>query len=167
MSVRPLLCLALIWTVLGMAGPSPLHVISAAAATCNTDTDCRRRLAVKAGTQCIGSRLVRMDIRCQMGRCVSRRASSQNCASPGRGQCLANGRYQRTVGRCDASLGRCTTRTEREVCTKSCVCSDTILIISTGKCSPSVGCQRSVSKCTKGCACGDTPVCKGRVEPKI
>ena len=136
------------------------------AQTCKTDTDCRNRLAVGSGAQCIGDVLVRITVRCVSGRCQSRQTSRRNCAAGLSGRCTGGG-YETVRGRCNASSGRCDRRRERLPCIKSCSCDGKTLTVSTGKCSPAIGCHRVVSKCRGGCTCEPEPVCKDRVVPKL
>lgn len=133
---------------------------------CKTDTDCRNRIAVGAGARCIGDTLVLRTVRCVSGRCQSRDTRRQNCSAPARGRCTGSG-FESVRGRCNASASRCDTRRQRISCVKSCTCVENILTVSTGKCSPAIGCHRVISKCPKGCSCDPTPVCKGRVAPNL
>ncbi len=152
---------ALCVSVFATFAPSHLH-----AQTCLTDTDCQRRLAVGGVVRCVGDVLVRMSQRCVGGRCQQREQSRQNCALPSAKRCTGNG-VEVAYGRCNASLRRCDRRVERYSCVKSCSCEGKTLTVSTGKCSPAIGCHLVVSVCQGGCACRPKPVCHDRVQPKL
>jgi hypothetical protein len=110
-------------------------------ATCNGDT-----LVIKRSL-CVGS-------------CQERVERSETCAPRAAQAISCSGNIAvRTGGGCDASLQRCSTRMDRDVCVKSCACVGKKLIVSTGMCVSGVGCARSVVQCNSGCTCSGEPRC--------
>ncbi len=153
--------------LLGLAGAITILTLTsglALAQSCRSDNDCRSFRSVGAGARCIGDTLVQTTERCVSGRCQRRDVRRQNCSIGVGGRCTGSG-YETTRGRCNASAERCDTRRERVSCVESCTCVGKVLTVSTGRCSPAIGCHSVVSVCRDGCSCKPNPVCKGRVEP--
>lgn len=145
---------ALLTAALLTLAPTPVE-----AKRCVADSECRNALSRNAGTRCVGDTLVRSTTRCIGGRCVTRETRRQRCATGKRGRCSGGSHFQ-TIGRCDPLNGSCSTRTVSRRCLKTCVCNKNILTVSTGECSPNIGCHRAVKKCPGGCSCDPEPACK-------
>jgi hypothetical protein len=145
--------LFLLVTVAGIAmawpGPAP-------AQPCTADSQCSRGYGPQA--TCIGDTLVVKRSICLGGQCREQEERRETCRSGERSSCNT-GVFQRTIARCDALLGRCVERTERDVCEPSCACRGSTMRISTGQCAPSLGCNRVVLKCDGGCTCAPEPKC--------
>ena len=123
---------------------------------CSTDMDCQRT-GLRQDARCVGDTLVVTERRCVGGSCraLERR---QSCGTGGAGRCIGNV-FEATIGRCDALLGRCVRRAERDVCISSCTCRNNILIVATERCSPNIGCHRGRIVCESGCTCEPEPRC--------
>ncbi len=150
-------------TILMFAAVGSAHFLvwatpSAAERRCISDYDCTRSAGMRNEYRCIGDTLIRRETRCVAGRCQVRETTRRNCAAVQRGRCVGSG-YRRQRGRCDGLAGRCVTRSEIEVCNRSCVCHDNRLVLASGKCSPAIGCHSVVLQCPGGCTCKPEPKC--------
>jgi len=128
----------------------------ARAQRCATDRDCQPT-GLRQEARCVGDTLVLTERRCLGGTCRSMERH-QSCAVRNGGRCIGNV-FESTSGRCDALLGRCARHAMRDVCLPSCTCSENILLVSTGQCSPSIGCHRVRTVCKAGCTCEPEPRC--------
>lgn len=128
----------------------------ARAQRCATDIDCQRT-GLREDARCVGDTLVRTERRCVGGTCraLERR---QSCSTGGASRCIGNV-FEGTSGRCDALLGRCVQRADRDVCMPSCTCRENLLTVATERCSPNIGCHRGTFVCKSGCTCEPEPRC--------
>lgn len=139
---------------------SALALLAAAGAAtaqiCQRDADCQR---VGGSGRCVGDTLVVTRSNCVAGRCVEREVQRQSCRAPLAGRCTGGATFVRTVGRCDPLAARCISRTESDVCARTCSCRNRRLAISTGQCMSNLGCNRVVLVCEHGCTCTGEPRC--------
>lgn len=130
----------------------------AGAQACTTDFQC----GPSAGgyNRCLGDTLITVRRLCVAGQCREQELSRINCnLGGGAGVCQGNV-FVRSGGRCDALSGRCTSGgTTQIACVKSCSCRGNRLTISTGACTPGLGCGTAVLRCRKGCTCSPEPRC--------
>jgi hypothetical protein len=126
------------------------------AQTCTTDEQCQRDQRLNA--ECVGDILVVKRRTCLGGSCREIEERRENCGAAESSRCRS-GAFEQTSRRCDASLGRCEQRTERDLCLASCDCRDNTLYVSTGQCVSTLGCTRVTMKCEHGCACEPEPKC--------
>jgi hypothetical protein len=133
---------------------------AAIARPCTADSQCLRGFAPEA--RCSGDTLVVYRSQCIAGQCQTREERRETCRRVERSGCIA-GAFERTGRRCDATLARCVTRTDRDLCAKGCACKDKVLHISTGQCTANLGCTRLTLRCEHGCACSPEPKC---LDPK-
>jgi hypothetical protein len=132
--------------------PAPAH-----AQLCTSDLQCPG--SGRSTATCHGDTLIIRRSLC-VGSCQERVERSETCASRATQAVSCSGNIAvRTGGGCDASLQRCSTRMDRDVCVKSCACVGKKLIVSTGQCVSGVGCARSVMQCNSGCTCSGEPRC--------
>jgi hypothetical protein len=127
-----------------------------AAQTCTTDEQCQRGQRVNA--ECVGDILVVKRPTCLGGACREIEERRENCGAAESSRCRG-GAFEQTSRRCDASLGRCEQRIERDLCLASCDCRDNTLYMSTGQCVSTLGCTRVTMKCEHGCSCEPEPKC--------
>ena len=135
----------------------------AAAQQCSSDFQC----SPSAGSinVCLGDTLIQKQRRCVAGGCQETEVGRISCGTGGGGTCQGN-TFIRAGGRCDALSGRCVQGGGFAVaCLKSCSCVGGTLTISTGTCSPGVGCGRSVQRCKVGCTCAGEPRCTKDPQP--
>jgi hypothetical protein len=128
------------------------------AQSCTIDAQCSG--GGRSVAMCMGDMLVVKSARCIGGSCQEREERRQNCG-PGGSQsvsCMGNIAV-RSGGGCDAIGQSCSTRTDREVCVKSCACVKNRLIVSTGQCISGAGCARMAIQCQNGCTCSGEPRC--------
>lgn len=128
------------------------------AQSCTIDSQCSG--GGRSVATCQGDMLVVRSARCIGGSCQEREERRQNCG-PRSSQAVscAGNVAVRGGGGCDPVGQSCSTRTDREVCSKSCACVKNRLIVSTGQCSPGAGCARAVIQCQSGCTCSGEPRC--------
>jgi hypothetical protein len=128
----------------------------AVAQECTADEQCRKGQGPAA--ECVGDLLVVKRSVCLGGTCREIEERRENCGAAEGSRCRG-GAFEQTARRCDAVLGRCEQRTEREVCLASCECRENTVYMSTGQCSPALGCTRVTMKCEHGCTCSPEPKC--------
>jgi hypothetical protein len=127
------------------------------AQTCTADVQCQSGLL--SNNVCIGDTLVVKRRICVGGRCQEQEVRRESCRTSGSiDRCVGNV-YERDGGSCDALSGRCVQRLERQVCTKSCICRNRLLIVATGQCAPGIGCNRAILRCEGECTCSPQPMC--------
>jgi hypothetical protein len=136
-----------------------LVAVPAEAQRCTADSQCSRT-GLPSYATCSGDTLIVRRSTCVGGMCREMEVSRQNCGSPypDSGRCLGNA-FEITSNRCDALQGRCDSRNDRDLCLPSCSCRDNVLRVSTGQCSPNIGCHRAVLQCKSGCTCDPEPRC--------
>jgi hypothetical protein len=125
------------------------------AQACTSDEQCQQGQRPK--TECIGDILIFKRSVCLGGACRDIEERRENCGAAEASRCRGAA-FEQTSRRCDAALGRCEQRIERELCLASCECRDNTLYMSTGQCS-SLGCTRVSMKCEHGCVCEPEPKC--------
>jgi hypothetical protein len=130
--------------------------VRVAAQTCTADEQCQRGQRVNA--ECVGDILVVKRPTCLGGTCRDIEERRENCGAAESSRCRG-GAFEQTSRRCDASLGRCEQRIERDLCLASCDCRDNTLYMSTGQCVSTLGCTRVTMKCEHGCSCEPEPKC--------
>ena len=124
---------------------------------CTSDTQCWRG-GPPTQVACQGDTLVVTQSTCA-GSCRQMEVRRQNCRGGGPVRCVGNA-VERKAGRCDIVQRNCVYDTANlETCFKSCVCSKTKLIISTGQCVGGIGCGRLIRTCKAGCTCDGEPRC--------
>ena len=126
------------------------------AQTCTTDEQCQKGPGPNA--ECVGDILVFKRSVCLGGACREVEDRRENCGAAEASRCRGAA-FEQTASRCDAVLGRCEQRIERELCLESCDCRDNTVYMSTGKCSQTLGCTRVTMKCEHGCTCSPEPKC--------
>jgi hypothetical protein len=140
--------------IAGAASESGLALAQA----CSTDAQC----GPSAGgyNVCLGDTLIMRRRICVAGQCLEQETGRMTCGGGGIGGTCEGNTYVRGGGGCDALSGRCTQgSTIRQTCTRSCSCVGRTLVISTGTCSPGVGCVRTTLRCKVGCTCSPEPRC--------
>lgn len=138
---------------------------TARAQPCASDVQCQ--LPGVSNAMCIGDTLVTRRSICVGGQCQTQEMR-QNCSAGGPigGTCQGNV-FIRSGGGCDGLSGRCGSGiATREVCQENCSCRGNRLVVSTGQCSPGLGCGRAVVQCKSGCTCSPEPRCLEDPEPK-
>jgi hypothetical protein len=126
------------------------------AQVCTADEQCRTEQGPAA--ECVGDILVFKRRVCLGGACREIEERRETCGAAEVSRCRGDA-FEQTARRCDAVLGRCEQRIERELCLKSCDCRDNTVYMSTGQCSPTLGCTRVTMKCEHGCTCSPEPKC--------
>jgi hypothetical protein len=130
----------------------------AAAQRCSADVQCAN--GGRSTFQCAGDTLIVKRSVCS-GTCREIEERRQDCGSRVTGTATCSGNVAvRTDGGCNAALGTCGTRVERDVCAPACSCRGTRLAVSTGQCTEGAGCVRSIVQCPKGCTCSPQPGCR-------
>lgn len=147
----------IVWTLLQALFVAVPDVHHAVAQSCTADVQCPNFGRSRA--ECIGDTLIVRRSVCS-GSCREVEERRENCGGGSAGRCVG-GAYERITGRCNSSLGICERRADRELCVPSCACRNNLLVVSTGACSPAIGCHRSVKRCPGGCSCDPEPTCKG------
>jgi hypothetical protein len=127
-----------------------------AAQACTSDEQCQQ--AQRPAAECVGDILVFKRYVCLGGTCRDIEERRENCGAAESSRCRGAA-FEHTSRRCDAVLGRCEQRIERELCLESCDCRDNTLYMSSGQCSPTLGCTRVSMKCEHGCTCSPEPKC--------
>lgn len=135
-----------------------VYAPAALAQSCSADVQCTNRGQPR--TECIGDMLVVRRSVCA-GICRDQDLRREVCNRVNIGGQCAGGFFETETGRCNIALGACERRAERQPCLASCSCRNNVLIVSTGACSPSIGCHRAVKRCRGGCACDPQPRCNG------
>lgn len=129
----------------------------AAGQSCTADVQCPN--GGRSVASCLGDTLIVRRSVCA-GSCREVEERRENCGG-GIGGVCTGGAYERVSGRCNSSLGTCERRADRELCSPSCSCRNGLLSVSTGQCSPAIGCHRAVKRCAGGCSCDPVPRCEG------
>ena len=148
--------LTLVGTLLLLA--ALLWAPAARAQTCSADVQCPN--GGRSTFACIGDTLVVRRSMCS-GTCREVEERRQSCGSRviGAVTCVGNTAVT-TEGGCNAALGTCDRRTDRQVCVPSCACRGNRLVVATGTCVSGAGCARAVLTCDNGCACTPEPRCR-------
>jgi hypothetical protein len=128
------------------------------AQSCSADVQCPNQGQPR--TECIGDMLVVRRSVCA-GICRYQDLRREVCNQVNIGGTCAGGYFETMTGRCSIALGACERRMERQPCLASCSCRNNVLIVSTGACSPAIGCHRAVKRCRGGCSCDPEPRCNG------
>jgi hypothetical protein len=136
-----------------------IDVAPAHAQACSSDAQC----GPSAGgyNVCLGDTLIMRRRICVAGQCLEQETGRMSCGG-GRlgGTCQGNVYVGGGGNRCDALSGRCVQGSAvRQTCTKSCSCVGRTLVISTGACSPGIGCIRTTMRCKVGCTCSGEARC--------
>jgi hypothetical protein len=126
------------------------------AQACTSDEQCQQ--GQRPAAECVGDILVFKRRVCLGGACREIEDRRENCGTAEASRCRGAA-FEQTANRCDAVLGRCEQRIEREVCLPSCDCRDNTLYVSTGQCVSTLGCTRVSMKCERGCTCEPEPKC--------
>jgi hypothetical protein len=108
---------------------------------------------------CLGDLLIVRRSTCS-GTCRSMEVRREFCGAPIVGGRCVGGYFETETRRCNQMLGICERRAERQQCVASCSCRNNVLVVSTGQCSPAIGCHRSVRRCQGGCSCAPEPQCR-------
>jgi hypothetical protein len=145
-------------TTLLLAAGVLTWTLPAHAQSCSADVQCPNQGQPR--TECIGDMLVVRRSLCA-GICRYQDLRREICNQVKIGGRCAGGFFETETGRCNIALEACERRTERQPCVASCSCRNTVLIVSTGACSPAIGCHRAVKRCRGGCSCGPEPRCSG------
>lgn len=133
-------------------------VDKALAQACSSDAQC----GPSAGgyNVCLGDTLIMRRRICVGGQCLEQETGRMNCGGGSIGGSCQGNTYVAGGSRCDAMSGRCAQGSAvRQTCTRSCSCVGRTLVISTGSCSPGVGCIRTTLRCKVGCTCAGEPRC--------
>ena len=134
-----------------------LSTVGASAQTCSADSQCAN--GGRSTATCVGDTLVVRRSICA-GRCQDVEERRQSCGSRILGTITCQGNIAiRQEGGCNAISMSCDSRTDREVCVKTCSCRANRLIVSTGQCSSGAGCNRAVIECKNGCSCSPEARC--------
>ena len=139
--------------LLGVSGAD-----NALAQACSSDAQC----GPSAGgyNVCLGDTLIMRRRICVGGQCLEQETGRMNCGGGSIGGTCQGNTYVAGGSRCDAMSGRCAQGSAiRQTCTKSCSCVGRTLVISTGSCSPGLGCIRTSLRCKVGCTCSGEPRC--------
>ena len=126
------------------------------AQSCTADVQCTNGGRPRA--ECIGDTLIVRRSVCS-GQCRDIEERRQNCAPVVVGGRCTSGGFERIEGRCNSSSASCDQRANWEPCLPSCSCRGKRLTVSTGQCSPAIGCHRNTIVCKAGCTCDPTPRC--------
>ncbi len=130
----------------------------ASAQPCTADVQCPN--GGRSTAVCIGDTLIVWRSVCS-GACREIEERRQDCGPRVLGTVACTGNMAiRTEGGCNAALGTCDSRTDREVCTPACACRGNRLVVATGICVAGSGCARTVLQCKNCCACTPEPRCK-------
>lgn len=154
---RALLCSIGALALIVIASPLPPLTGFAFAQSCSADSQCDP--AGRPRAECLGDVLVLKRRFCAAGQCQERIERQENCRGGETTRCTGNGFFERSAGRCGASLGVCERRAERDYCRPSCSCRGKRLTVASGQCSDAIGCQRAVVVCPAGCTCSPEPKC--------
>ena len=139
------------WLVSAASGP-------AHAQSCTADFQCNP--TGLGNNICLGDTLIMRRRLCVGGMCQEQETGRINCnVGGGLGTCQGN-RFVRSGGRCDALAGRCAQGSTIPItCVRSCSCRGNTLVVSTGTCTPGIGCGQAVVRCKKGCTCSPEARC--------
>lgn len=145
--------------LVGLLLAGGMNARPALAQACSSDAQC----GPSAGgyNVCLGDTLIMRRRICVAGQCLEQETGRMSCGGGSLGgSCQGNVYVGGGGNRCDALSGRCVQGSAiRQTCTKSCTCVGRTLVISTGVCSPGIGCIRTTLRCKVGCTCAGEPRC--------